>query len=560
MVKRWNRLSNVALPLILVLALALGVAACGRQDAAPGGSAEPGGSPTGDNGDSAPAGGTADGGAADGQPRRGGTLVVALPANPLTYNPNARPDDAGIMIFQNLFSKLVTLDDQYHVIPDLAREWDVSDDGLTYTFHLHPDARWHDGEPVTSADVKWTYEAILANQGLAAGSLAAIDAIETPDEHTVILRLQRPNAPLLNNLAWFGVYIMPKHLYDNGQDWLANPAAQEPVGSGPFRFESARVDEHVTLVANPDYFGGAPYLERLVFSIIPDPQTAAQALMNGEVDVSLTRPSLTQLTVLRNAPGVVVEIAPMPNRYYVPMNHGRELFQDLRVRRAVAHALNRQEVLDRALQGVGAVAEGFYTPAIGWAYNPDAVAPAFDPAAAEALLDEAGYPRGAGGARLTLTMTIFSGGEWADIAAVLVENLRAVGIEVDLVQLDEGAWIQRTVVDRDFDLTLLAGQQGPDPDQLRLRFGSMGALNMMGYANPDFDQLLAQAAALTDEEQRRPLYFEAQEMLAQDLPFVPVAEMVNLHLFRDTVRGMPHHHEQIGAVPQWGFHRAWLDR
>ncbi|MFO7246686.1 MAG: ABC transporter substrate-binding protein [Thermaerobacter sp.] len=546
---RWKHRAPV---MVLVLALALLLAAgCGRQA-----SDAPGAPQDGSTGQEQ-AGGETGGGAA-GEPQRGGTLVVALPANPMTYNPNARPDDAGIMIFQNLFNKLVTLDDQYQVIPDLADDWHISEDGLTYTFYLHPEARWHDGQPVTSADVKWTYEAILANQGLAAGSLAVIDAIETPDDHTVVLRLKEPNAPLLYNLAWAGVYIMPKHLYEGSEDWLSSEAAQQPVGSGPFRFDSARLDEHVTLVANPDYFRGAPYLDRLVYTIVPDPQTAAQALMNGEVDVSITRPSLTQLVTLRTAPGVVVDIAPMPNRYYVPMNHAREVFQDLRVRQAVAHAINRGEVLDRALQGIGAAAEGFYTPAIAWAYNPDAVAPAYDPARAEALLDEAGYPRGADGTRMRLTMTIFSGGEWADVAAVLVENLRAVGIEVELVQLDEGAWIQRTVVDRDFDLTLLAGMQGPDPDQLRLRFGSMGPLNMMGYANPEFDDLLARAAAVTDQDQRRDLYFRAQEILAADLPFVPVAEFVAVHLYRDAVHGLAHHPEQVGSVPQWGFHRAWL--
>lgn len=553
MVGSMNTARGLALAVALALVILVG---CGQQPAAPVDPPAGGGSRQDGAGGAPGSDGAGTSGAAE--PRQGGTLVVALPANPLTYNPNARPDDAGAMIFQNLFSKLVTLDEHYNVIPDLAQDWDIAEDGLTYTFHLHPEARWHDGEPVTAADVKWTFEAIVANQGIVAGSLAVIDAIETPDDHTVVLRLAAPNAPLLSNLAWFGVHIMPKHLYDTGEDWLANPAAQEPVGSGPFRFESARIDEHVTLVANPDYYGGAPYLDRLVFSIIPDPQTAAQALMNGEIDVSITRPSLTQLPVLQNAPGVAVDIAPMPNRYYVPMNQAREPFQDLRVRQAIAHAINRQEVLNRALQGVGEVAEGFYTPAIAWAYNPDAVPPAYDPDRAEALLDEAGYPRGSDGTRLRVTLTIFSGGEWADIAAVLSENLRAVGIEVEIVQLDEGAWIQRTVVDRDFDLTLLAGQQGPDPDQLRLRFGSAGALNMMAYANPDFDDLLAQAAALSDEDQRRELYLEAQRILAADLPFVPLAEMVSIHTYRDAVRGMPHTGEQIGQVPQWGFHRTWL--
>src|SRR5690606_11721298 len=185
-------------------------------------------------------------------------------------------DDAGIMIFQNLFNKLVTLDDQYQVIPDLADDWHISEDGLTYTFYLHPEARWHDGQPATSADVKRTYAAILANQGLAAGSLAVIGAVETTADHAVVLRRKGPNAPRRYIRAWAGVDIMPKHLCEGSEDWLSSEAAQQPVGSGPFRFASARLDEHVTLVANPDYFRGAPYLDRLVYTIVPDPQTAAQ--------------------------------------------------------------------------------------------------------------------------------------------------------------------------------------------------------------------------------------------------------------------------------------------
>lgn len=523
---------------LLVLVLVISAAGCARQSAP------------------APAGPQPDGPAT---PKQGGTLVVALPGNPATFNPNAKPDDNGIFISQNVFNKLVTLDNDYNVIPDLAKSWEISGDGKVYTFNLVT-AKWHDGTPFSSADVKWTLEAIVKNKALASGTLAAIDKIDTPAPDKVIITLKEPNPPFLTFLGWFGTYIMPKHLYESSPDWLVNPANEKPVGTGPFKLESFKNDDHVTLVANKEYFGGTPYLDKIIFRVLPDENTAVQAFLNKEVDISLTRPPLSQVPTLEKTPGVKLDIYPMPNRYYVPMNLTREYFRKAEVRQALGMAINREEVLAKALKGVGRTAEGYYTPAIAWAYNANLKSPPFDPKKAEQLLDAAGYPRGADGIRMKLVLPHFQATEWGDIAAVIKENLKSVGIDVQIVQLEMGAWVDRVLVKKDFDITLMGGQQGPDPDALRMRFGTGGALNMMGYSSAELDEVLAAGASAPTKEARVAAYMKAQEILAKDQPFVPVAEMVAMVLYRDTVKGLFHLPEMKGKVPQWGFSQTWLDK
>lgn len=531
---------------LLALLLLAGVAACGTSTPDPQPPADGAGS--GDGGSAAPAG-----------PQQGGTLVVAMGGNPQTFNPNAKADDFGIFIAQNVFNKLVTLDVDYNVIPDLAKEWTVSDDGLVYTFTLESGVKWHDGEPLTAADVKWTYEAILANQGIAAGNIASIASIEAPADDTVVITLSEPNAALLPFLGWFGIAIMPQHIYGDSPDWLDNPANEQPIGTGPYKLESFRHDDQVVLVRNDDYFRGAPALEKIIFSIIPDANTAVQAFLANEVDVMLMTPPLAQIPILQNTPGVEVDIWPMPNRYYLPFNLGHEALAKVEVRQAIAHAISRDDILNKALKGIGEANDGFYTPAIGWAFNDQVHAPAHDPARAESLLDAAGYAKGADGVRMKLQFVYFQGEPWGDIAAVIKDNLADVGIDVELVQLDQGAWFERVVGQGDYDLTLLAGQQGPDPDGLRLRFGTGGMLNMMGYSNPAVDEALARGVQVAQEE-RADYYFEAQALLAQDLPFVPLAEMVAMSVHRDFVKGLPHQQGTRGTVGEWVFEATWLDQ
>jgi len=468
----------------------------------------------------------------------GGEFRVVLQAEPVSLNPNLRSDDAAFTVAQNLYNKLVTLDADYRVIPDLAETWKVSADGLTYTFNLARAVRWHDGKAFTSADVKWTFETIASGKGIAQGTASRIASIETPNANTVVIRLKEAWAPFLPTIAWYGTFILPRHIYD-GTDWSKNPANEKPVGTGPFMFVEWVKGERIALQANRDYFRRGPYLDRLTYRLLKDPSQGIDLLVKGEVDYTLARPAQERIPELQRTPGVHVRTFPHTARYYIGFNLRRKPLDDVRVRRAINMAIDRQAVVDRALLGYGAPALGFYTPAIPWAYNANARAPDYDLVGAEALLDQAGVQRGPAGVRLSLSFLVVNVSPFKEIAQVVAEQLRQAGLEARTVILASAEWNARVFQQQDFDLALTDGTWGPDPDNLSLRFGSQGANQFMGYASAEFDAAVAEGGRRTALKERADAYFRAQEILARDLPLAPLAEFVQVIPSRDNVSGLP---------------------
>lgn len=477
-----------------------------------------------------------------------GTLIVSFGGDPLTFNPNFQVDDNAFTPACNIYNTLVTLDSAYAVLPELASSWETAEDGLTTTFTLVEGATWHDGQPVTSTDVKYTYDTIIANASATASSFfSAVESTEAPDAGTFVLHMKQPSASLIPFLGWYGTFILPAHIYD-GTDWTTNPANQQPVGSGPFKFVSYEPGATIELEANLDYWGEGPFLDRLVFSIVPDPNTAAQSLINGESDVMTVSPPRSQVATLDETDGLSVTILPIPSFYYLQMNMNREFTGNLEVRRGISHAINRQQIVDIALSGYGNVATTFYPTEIPWAANtdPDAAVPQYDPAAAAAALDAAGFPLD-GDTRFKLTFIHFTlGAEYADIGAVIKQNLEEVGIETEIVALEIGAFSERALAG-DFDLNVISGLWGPDPENLKIRVGTGGAVNTSFYSNPEVDRLLDEGSAITDPEARADPYWEVQRILAQDLPISPLATQTLFYPKADRVRGLPYD-EGIGRV------------
>lgn len=467
----------------------------------------------------------------------GGEFRVALAVEPLGLNPDLRTDDAAFVVSQSIYNKLVTLDADYRVIPDLAETWEASDDGLTYRFNLAKNVKWHDGKPFTSADVKWTFEA-LAQGGRAQDTAGRVAKIETPDAATVVVRLKETWSPFIPTLGWYGTFILPQHLFE-GSDWERNPVNDKPVGTGPFKFIEWVKGDHITLEANRDFFRRGPFLDKVIYRFPKDSAAAAEQLLKGEMDYSYARPAVERIPELQQAPGLQVKTFPHPARYYVGFNLRRKPFDDLRVRQAINMAINRSALVDRAMLGYGAPGLGFYTPAIPWVYNPQAHVPAFDAAGAEKLLDEAGVKRGADGTRLKLTLVTFTVSPFKEIAQALPEQLRSVGIEANVVVLTTTDWNKCVFQDYDFDLALADGSHGPDPEQLNFRFGSKGGYQFMGYSSAEFDAATAAGARQMKLQDRAKAYFRAQEILARDLPIAPLAENVQFIVYRDGVTGLP---------------------
>lgn len=456
----------------------------------------------------------------------GGTFRVVLPTEPRTFDPNATDDETSLLLASNLYNKLVALDTDMRLLPDLARSWEVAQDGRAYTFALQENVLWHDGKPFTSADVRWTLEHLKGQRSFAAEALRRITAIETPDDHTVVLRLAEPWAPLLTTLAWEGAFILPRH---GG----ASPA--RPVGTGPFRFASWDRGKSLTLEANRNFWKPGPYLDRIVYRFA-DSDQALDLVLSGQADYMVIRPALSRLPALAADPRVRVLTSPTDSRYYLAFNLRRPLLQDHRLREAINRALDRPALLERALHGYGAPAYGFYTPAVAWAYNTQALAPAFDLGRARALLREA--LDGTGGAFQPVFISSAIN-PFGDMAREVARQLQAAGIDVRLELDPLDHWYKRVMDRHDFDIALMGGSQGPDPESLNLRFGSKGlGSRIMGYESAELDAAVSEGGRQADLSLRARAYFRAQEILARDLPIAPLAESVRVVVCRREVTGL----------------------
>jgi peptide/nickel transport system substrate-binding protein len=542
------------LALGLSLPAAIGVlAACGAAPAAPATVTPPTAGPAPAAAATAP---TIEPTPAAQRPAKGGfgTMVTVAGGDLKSFNPDSQIDQFAWEAQNAIYSMLITLDWDYNIVGDLAQRWTTSNDGLRLTFELHDNARWHDGKPVTAADVKWTFEKIAAEKtAFASQYLDTLDHIETPDDTTAIFVLKQPAAPLLGFLAWYATFVMPKHIYD-GTDWATNPANQKPIGSGPFKFVEHKPGELTRLEKNLDYYGEGPYLDALVIRIIPDSSTALQAFRNGEVDsLVFFTPPLAEVPALEKDPAAKVVRYTYPSIYYLGCNLVRKPLSDRKVRQALAMGIDRQEIVDRALNGFGTAESHFYTPAIAWALNQEARAPDYDLQGAMHLLDEAGFPLGQDGTRMKLVFPYPNlGDEWRNIAQVVQAQLKALGVAVDLVELEAAAWQERVGKQGDFDLSLLDGSHGPDPANLRSRYASDGTLQFWHYSNAKVDQLLAAAERLTTQPKRAEKYRQVQALLADDLPTIPLCNQVSPLVYSAKLAGMPLA-EGRGKVGQFNY-------
>jgi len=488
--------------------------------------------------------------AAGAAPRRGGTIVIAMGADPPTLNPQFTTLPYTWMIAMSVYSSLIRLDPAMTPHPDLAESWAISPDLRRFTFKLVRNARWHDGTPFTSADVKFSFEEIARKLNPSGsqvfGDLLGVDA---PDPYTAVFRFSQPQPALLLYLdVPLTGAVLPKHVYA-GTDIRQNPANAKPIGTGPFRFGQWTRGTSVTLERNPEYFRpGRPYLDRAVFQVVRDPAARDVALENHDVDFIIGYDLALYDTIplrMRKDTRVVFTVdRAISGQWWIGLNNAKPPFKDVRVRQAVAYAINQQLIWQRVFFGLGKIATGPISQYLGPQYTRDVTKFAYDPQKAAQLLDAAGYPRGAGGVRFRTRFT-FDGtsAEFSRIADLLKVNLAAVGIEVDLESFDFNTWFDRVYVKHDYDMARGRHLSGPDAvTSMRIEYDSKNSgpsqRNFYAYQNPDVDRLLAAAAVEPDPAKRLEMTHRLQALIAGDVPVVFLMDTPQPNAYRSAFQGL----------------------
>ena len=497
-------------------------------------------------------------------PIRGGTAVVAVIADPGQLNPAITTASNVHAVADSLFNGLVELDRQLQPLPDLAESWKVSDDGSAYTFRLAPDVSWHDGVPLTAADVKFTFEQLLFkyHARTKAGLGAVVKEIETPDERTVVFRLKQPYGALLQGLDVTEAPILPKHIYADS-DPNQNPTNVRPVGSGPFRFESYQLGDSVTLVRNPVYFKPQfPFLDKVAIRVIPDATTQVLALTQGEVDYA-SGISGADADHLKNRGGITLVDTTSSSGgsnciMTMSFNLDRPGTAKIEVRQALAHAIDRNRILHQVIFDRGRVADAPISSGIPWAHASGVLARYdYSPEKAAALLDAAGYNRRADGTRLALDITQFP--TFTKYGELIRQDLAQIGVNVTIRPLDRAAFVETVFDKRDFDLNLISYCNGLDPDlgvrrmYVSSNIGNIAFSNAAAYRNQRIDELFALGSATNTLEERRRIYAEIQAIVAKDLPYWWLVETDFTTAYRDAFHGFAPWTGQFSE-------RAWMRR
>lgn len=495
----------------------------------------------------------------------GTRLVVAADSEPRLLNPAIVASNGVFFVASKVIEPLAEATfEPGGLRPLLATGWEGSDDGLSITFTLREGVTWHDGEPFTSADVAFSaMEVWKPLQNVGRGVFANLEAVETPDPHTAVFRFSSPTPlQLIANALPVVSSVLPRHLYE-GTDIAENPVNAAPVGTGPFVWGEYRPGEYYLLRRNPDYWNaGEPHIDELVFRVLPDRAAAASSLEAGEIQLAaFSAVPLVDLERIGQVDGleVITEgYEALTYQLIVEINHRNEYLQDLRVRQAIAHAIDKDFVLDTIFLGYAAEATGPVPKNAPAFYTGDVTTYEYDVEKANALLDEAGYPRGADGVRFRLDLLpapYFN--ETRQFGDYLRQALAAIGIDATIVANDSAAHQRAVYTDHAFDLAIAPTVFRGDPaisTTVLVRSGLPAGVpfsNQGGYANPELDAVIDEALVTLDPDARVELYNEFQRLVTEDLPFINVADWSFTSVASDRLRN-------IANNPRWAVSN-WSD-
>jgi len=480
-------------------------------------------------------------------PVRGGRLIIGVRQEPEMLSEILNAMATNNLVCNLIFSKFVKYDDSLRLIPDLIEEiptvenGGISVDHLSYTYRLRKDAYWHDGPPVTSADVKFTYEIIMdpnVNVESREG-WDSVERVETPDEHTVIFHLKHPYPDFVGE-TFYDESVLPMHVLqgDAGKKFHSSRFHHRPIGSGPFKFKQWMNGSHLIVERNDSYYGEGPYLDEIIFKFIPDENSLLVQIKTGEIDL-YHRADINFFNDLKNIPGIKVYQTPMMMYEHIDLNTENPILKDWRVRRAISYATNKKQIAERVYNDIVAVAKLDEFPSSKY-FNEDAASMAsFNPLEARRLLRDAGWMDADGdgileknGQKLSLTITTTSGQvNRKRTELVLMEQYREVGIDLSIRNYNStvlyGTYQDGGVLKRGkFDMAMYAWLSSPEPATKQALY-SQNNIPPNGQNNPRFrnervSQLLQQGSNELDKATRIKIYHEISDILVKESPVIPL--------------------------------------
>ena len=512
-------------------------------------------------------------GASAQQPKPGGQIVHGSAQEPDRIWGPVTGLTVSAEISQLVNASLIEINDKLEYAPSLAIEvptldnGGISKDGLRYTFKLRPGVKWHDGAPFTSGDVAFTQTVLLNPDVDVRGRVGwnKIARVETPDDSTVIFQFSAIDAPFLDRVAALG--ILPRHILGklSGAEIKAHKWFRAPVGTGPFVFKEWVPGSHLVLVKNPSYWKpGKPYLDRIIYKIVPDANALLNQLETGDIDTRL-RLVNEHVDVVKKLPNVTLVSTPSIVPWLLWINQTGPPFNDKKVRQALAHGLDKER-LTKTILGGHVTPAWQLLPPVSWAYNPAVVHHAFDPAKAKALLDEAGYKPGADGVRaregkrLSFEIANIAGEqERIQVLSFIQQQWKQIGVEAKIRAVDVGAMWGNMLPKRQYEMAYSYTGRLPDPDMSThyLSPELKPTTNFAGYANAEVDRLLLAASGTVDRGKRKAAYQKVQEIVADDTVYIFVYWLNNNTALNKRVQG---YKPAPGYTEFWNADEWWVTK
>ena len=488
-----------------------------------------------------------------GSDESGSSIIIGQSSEVANLNPMIQPRTPDSNVQCLIFDYLVIPDENLNYVGDLAESWDISDDGTVYTFHLQEGVKWHDGEDFNADVVVFTLTALASpeytggNEGrdmyivgaseYQAGTADSVEGIKKIDDYTVEITLASPNAAFLSNMY---VAMLPEHILgeESPADWGNDDFNRAPIGTGKYKFVEWEAGQYISLERNDEYFGTMPSIENVVVQFGAD-TTLVAALLNGEIDVLYNLPA-TEIENVEAVDGVGVYNYEMMSVYYIGLNQLDPDLSDLRVRQALAYALDKQTIVDTVYGETATVANDIF-PDNHWSHNPDVTVYEYNPEKAMALLEEAGYTMNDStgyyekdGETLHLTYDMSTSTDGRQVAALIQQYWKAIGVEMEVIEQDFATLAYSKLLPNNateettaesFQCYTLGFGVEADPEEYNAYLSTStgaGSWNFIHYSNPQVDELFQQQLLETDPDARADCFHQIAQIISDDVPWIPL--------------------------------------